>query len=149
MSLEQSLTADIVTAMKAKDATRLTALRMLKTALTNKGIEKARALEAAEELQVVSMLVKQRRDSIEQFTAGGRKDLADKESAEIAVLEAYLPASASDDELAQAVTAAIAQTGAAGPKDMGNVMKAAKVELAGKTVDGKKLNEMVRARLAG
>jgi uncharacterized protein len=149
MSLEQSLTADIVTAMKAKDVTRLTALRMLKTALTNKSIEKARALEAAEELQVVSMLVKQRRDSIEQFTAGGRKDLADKESAEIAVLEAYLPASASDDELAQAVTAAMAETGAAGPKDMGNVMKAAKAALAGKTVDGKKLNELVRARLAG
>jgi uncharacterized protein YqeY len=118
MSLEQSLSADIVTAMKAKDVTRLTALRMLKTALTNKSIEKARALEAAEELQVVSMLVKQRRDSIEQFTAGGRKDLADKESAEIAVLEAYLPAAASDAELAEAVTAAMAATGAAGPKDM-------------------------------
>lgn len=149
MSLEQSLTADIVTAMKAKDVTRLTALRMLKTALTNKSIEKARALEAAEELQVVSMLVKQRRDSIEQFTAGGRKDLADKESAEIAVLEAYLPASASDDELAQAVTTAMAETGAAGPKDMGIVMKAAKAALAGKTVDGKRLNELVRAKLAG
>lgn len=149
MSLEQSLSADIVTAMKAKDATRLTALRMLKTALTNKSIEKARALETAEELQVVSMLVKQRRDSIEQFTAGGRKDLADKESAEITVLEAYLPASASDEELAQAVTTAMAETGAKGPKDMGNVMKAAKAALTGKTVDGKKLNELVRARLAG
>ena len=149
MSLEQSLSADIVTAMKAKDVTRLTALRMLKTALTNKSIEKARALEAAEELQVVSMLVKQRRDSIEQFTAGGRKDLADKESAEIAVLEAYLPAAASEAELAEAVTAAMAATGAAGPKDMGNVMKAAKAALAGKTVDGKKLNDLVRARLAG
>ena len=149
MSLEQSLSADIVTAMKAKDVTRLTALRMLKTALTNKSIEKARALEAAEELQVVSMLVKQRRDSIEQFTAGGRKDLADKESAEIAVLEAYLPAAASDAELGEAVTAAMAATGAAGPKDMGSVMKAAKAALAGKTVDGKKLNDLVRARLAG
>ncbi|MEO8681648.1 MAG: GatB/YqeY domain-containing protein [Vicinamibacterales bacterium] len=149
MSLEQSLTADIVTAMKAKDATRLTALRMLKTALTNKSIEKARPLEGAEELQVVSMLVKQRRDSIEQFTAGGRKDLADKESAEITVLEAYLPASASEDELAQAVAAAVAETGASGPKDMGVVMKAAKAALVGKTVDGKKLNDLVRARLAG
>lgn len=143
------MSADIVTAMKAKDATRLTALRMLKTALTNKSIEKVRALEAAEELQVVSMLVKQRRDSIEQFTAGGRKDLADKERAEITVLEAYLPASASDEELAQAVTTAMAETGATGPKDMGNVMKAAKAALTGKTVDGKKLNELVRARLAG
>lgn len=149
MSLEQSLTADIVTAMKAKDTIRLTALRMLKSALTNKSIEKSRALEGAEELQVVSMLVKQRRDSIEQFTAGGRKDLADKESAEITVLEAYLPAAASDDELSQAVAAAITETGATTPKDMGNVMKAAKAALAGKTVDGKKLNDLVRARLAG
>src|SRR5918993_2064793 len=91
MSLEQSLGADIVTAMKAKDQTKLTALRMLKTALTNKSIEKGRALEGAEELQIVSMLVKQRRDSIEQFTKGGRTDLADKETAEIAVLESYLP----------------------------------------------------------
>src|SRR6186713_1959343 len=103
MSLEQTLGADIVTAMKAKDATRLTALRMLKSALTNKSIEKGRALEAAEELQVVSMLVKQRRDSIEQFTKGGRKDLADKEQAEIAVLDGYLPASASDEEISAAV----------------------------------------------
>ena len=106
MSLEQSLTADIVTAMKAKDANRLTALRMLKTALTNKSIEKGRALEGAEELQVVSMLVKQRRDAIEQFTKGGRQDLADKEQAEILILNGYLPASASDDEIAAAVTAA-------------------------------------------
>jgi uncharacterized protein YqeY len=147
MSLEQTLGADIVTAMKAKDATRLTALRMLKSALTNKSIEKGRALEAAEELQVVSMLVKQRRDSIEQFTKGGRVDLADKEQAEIAVLDAYLPASASDDEIAAAVKAAVAETGATTAKDMGKVMKAAMAALAGKTVDGKKVNEAVRASL--
>jgi uncharacterized protein YqeY len=147
MSLEQTLSADIVTAMKAKDATRLTALRMLKTALTNKSIEKGRALEAAEELQVVSMLVKQRRDSIEQFTKGGRVDLADKEQAEIAVLDAYLPASASDDEIAAAVAAAVAETGATTAKDMGKVMKAAMAALAGKTVDGKKVNEAVRRSL--
>ena len=147
MSLEQTLGADIVTAMKAKDATRLTALRMLKSALTNKSIEKGRALEAAEELQVVSMLVKQRRDSIEQFTKGGRVDLADKEQAEIAVLDAYLPAAASDDEIAAAVTAAVAETGASSAKDMGKVMKAAMAALAGKTVDGKKVNEAVRRSL--
>jgi len=147
MSLEQALTTDIVAAMKAKDATRLTALRMLKTALTNKSIEKGRALEGAEELQVVSTLVKQRRDSIEQFTAGRRQDLADKEQAEIVVLEAYLPAAASADEVSRAVEAAVAETGAAGPKDIGKVMKAAMAALAGKTVDGKKLNEAVRARL--
>ena len=147
MSLEQTLGADIVTAMKAKDQTKLTALRMLKTALTNKSIEKGRALEGAEELQVVSMLVKQRRDSIEQFTKGGRKDLADKEQAEIAILDAYLPAAASDDEIAAAVAAAIAETGAAGPKDMGKVMKAVMAGLAGKTVDGKKVSETVKAKL--
>jgi uncharacterized protein YqeY len=147
MSLEQSLTADIVTAMKAKDATRLTALRMLKTALTNKSIEKGRALEGAEELQVVSMLVKQRRDSIEQFTKGGRVDLADKEQAEIAILETYLPAAVSEEDMLAAVKAAVAETGATTAKDMGKVMKAAMAALAGKTVDGKKLNEAVRASL--
>jgi len=148
MSLEQTLGADIVTAMKAKDATKLTALRMLKTALTNKSIEKGRALEGAEELQVVSMLVKQRRDSIEQFTKGGRTDLADKEQAEIVILNAYLPASASDDEIAAAVTAAIAETGATSAKDMGKVMKAVMAGLAGKTVDGKKVSETVKAKLS-
>lgn len=147
MSLEQTLSADIVAAMKAKDATRLTALRMLKTALTNKSIEKARALDQAEELQVVSMLVKQRRDSIEQFTKGGRADLAAKEEAEITVLTGYLPASASDEDVAAAVAAAVAETGATGPKDMGKVMKAAMAALAGKTVDGKKVSEAVKAKL--
>ena len=148
MSLEKTLGADIVTAMKAKDQTKLTALRMLKTALTNKSIEKGRALDAAEELQVVSMLVKQRRDSIEQFTKGGRQDLADKEQAEIVVLNAYLPAAASDEEIAAAVAAAVAETGATSAKDIGKVMKAAMAALGGKTVDGKKVNEAVRARLA-
>ncbi len=145
MSLEQQLSADIAAAMKAKDTTKLTALRMLKTALTNKSIEKGRALEAAEELQVVSMLVKQRRDSIEQFTKGSRPDLADKEQAEIVVLEPYLPARRLDDEIAAAVAAAVTETGATGPKDMGKVMKAVMAALAGKTVDGKKVSEAVKA----
>ena len=140
MSLEQSLTADIVTAMKAKDQNRLTALRMLKTALTNKSIEKGRALEGAEELQVVSMLVKQRKDAIEQFTKGGRQDLA-------VILTGYLPASASDEEVEAAVTKAIAETGATSAKDMGKVMKAVMAGLAGKTVDGKKVSETVKAKL--
>jgi uncharacterized protein YqeY len=147
MSLENTLTADIVTAMKAKDQTRLTALRMLKTALTNKGIEKGRALESAEELQVVSMLVKQRKDAIEQFTKGGRQDLADKEQAEIVVLNGYLPAAASDDDIAAAVTAAITETGASSAKEMGRVMKAVMATLSGKTVDGKKVSEAVKAKL--
>ena len=147
MTLEQTLTGDIAAAMKARDATKLSTLRMLKAALMNKGVEKNRSLEAAEELQVVASLVKQRRDSIEQFTAGGRQDLATKEAAEIVILETYLPPSVTPEELDAVVTEAISETGAAGPKDMGKVMKAALARLAGKTVDGKKLNEMVRTRL--
>jgi uncharacterized protein len=148
MSLEQTLSADIVVAMKAKDQTRLTALRMLKTALTNKSIEKGRALDPGEDLQVVNMLVKQRRDSIEQFTKGGRQDLADKEQAEIAILTAYLPAAASDEEVAAAVAAAVTETGATSAKDMGKVMKAVMAALAGKTVDGRKVSEAVKSRLS-
>jgi uncharacterized protein len=148
MSLETQLNADIAAAMKAKDTVRLGTFRMLKTALTNKGIQVGRALEAAEELQVVSSLVKQRRDSIEQFTAGNRLDLAEKEQAEIKVLETLLPAGASESDIAAAVDQAITETGAAGPKDMGKVMKAVMAALAGRTVDGKKVNEAVRSRLA-
>jgi uncharacterized protein len=148
MSLEQKLTSDIGSAMKAKDAPRLSALRMLKAALMNKSVEKNRALEPAEEQQVVASLVKQRRDAIEQFTAGGRTDLSEKEQAEIGVLETYLPPSASGEELDRAVTEAIAETGATGPKDVGKVMKAAMARLTGKTADGKKVNELVRAKLS-
>src|SRR5262245_24016139 len=148
MSLEQKISADIAAAMKAKDAPRLSTLRMLKAALMNKSVEKNRALEGPEELQVVSSLVKQRRDSIEQFTAGGRTDRAQKEEAEIAILETYLPPSVSDEDLARAVDEAIAETAATTIKDMGKVMKAAMARLAGKTVDGKRVNELVRARLS-
>ena len=148
MSLTDTITADIATAMKAKDAARLTPLRMLKTALTTKSIEKGRALEPAEDLQVVAALVKQRRDSIEQFEAAGRTEQAEKERAEIAVLETYQPPAASDDDLAAAVDVAVASTGAASAKDMGKVMKAVMVALAGKTIDGRRVNELVRARLA-
>jgi uncharacterized protein YqeY len=148
MSLTDTIGADIARAMKARDATTLTALRMLKTALTNKSVEKGRALEGAEELQVVNAQVKQRRDSIEQFAAAGRHELAAKERAEIAVLDAYLPPAASDADIAAAVDAALAATGASGVKDMGKVMKAVMSALAGKTVDGKRVNEIVRQRLA-
>ena len=134
MSLETRLNTDIAAAMKAKEPVKLATYRMLKTALTNKSIEKGRALEAAEELQVVASLVKQRRDSIEQFTAGGRDDLAKKEEAEIVILEAYLPPSVSVEELERAVAEAIAETGAASPKDMGKVMKAVMARLAGAQV---------------
>ena len=147
MSLNDKVAAEITAAMKAKDAARLSALRMLKAAIMNKGVEKGRDLEDAEIQQVVSSLVKQRRDSIEQFTKGGRTDLADKEQAEIVILNTYLPASASDDEIAAAVTAAIAETGASSPKDMGKVMKAVMPKLAGKNADGKVVNEAVRRKL--
>jgi uncharacterized protein YqeY len=147
MSLEQQLNTDIAAAMKAKETVKLGTFRMLKTALTNKSIEKGRALEPAEELQVVASLVKQRRDSIEQFTAGNRPDLAAKEQAEIAVLETLLPPAASAEEIAAAVEQAVTETGASGPKDMGKVMKAAMAALAGKSADGKQVNEAVKARL--
>jgi uncharacterized protein YqeY len=133
--------------MKAKDAGRLSALRMLKAAIMNKGVEKGRDLEDAEVLQVVASLVKQRRDSIEQFSKAGRTDLVEKETGEIAVLEHYLPPAATAVEIEAAVKAAIAETGAASPKDMGKVMKAVMPKLAGKNADGKTVNEIVRRTL--
>ncbi|MGE0813667.1 MAG: GatB/YqeY domain-containing protein [Vicinamibacterales bacterium] len=147
MTLTDTISADIARAMKARDATTLAALRMLKTALTNKSIERGRALDGTEELQVVNALVKQRKDSIEQFDAAGRHDLSAKERAEIAVLDAYLPPAVGDEDLAAAIDTAIAATGAAGPKDMGRVMKAVMSALSGRTIDGKRVNELVRARL--
>lgn len=147
MSLNDKVSADITAAMKARDATRLSALRMLKAAVMNKGVEKGRDLEDAEILQVVSSLVKQRRDSIEQFEKGGRRDLVEKETAEIAVLQAYLPPAASPEEIDAAVAEAIAETGANSPRDMGKVMKAVMPRLAGKNADGKAVNEAVRRTL--
>jgi uncharacterized protein YqeY len=147
MSLNDKVAADITAAMKAKDAARLSALRMLKAAIMNKGVEKGRDLEDAEIQQVVSSLVKQRRDSIEQFSKAGRTDLVDKETGEVAVLEAYLPPAVTAEEIDAAVTAAIAETGASSPKDMGKVMKAVMPKLAGKNADGKVVNEAVRRKL--
>ena len=148
MTLEQQLSADIAVAMKARDTVKLGTFRMLKTALTNKSIEKGRALEPAEELQVVSALVKQRRDSIEQFTTGNRPELAAKEQAEIEVLETLLPPAASADDIAAAVEQAVTETGATGPKEMGKVMKAVMAALGGKSVDGKAVSDAVKARLS-
>jgi hypothetical protein len=136
-------------AMKAKEAVRLSALRMLKAAVMNKEVEKGRNLEDAEVLQVVASLVKQRRDSVEQFSKGGRTDLADKETAEIAILEHYMPPAISADEIEAAVAAAIAETGANSAKDMGKVMKAVMPKLAGKNADGKAVNDAVRRKLGG
>ena len=147
MPLSDTINSDITAAMKAKDAARLSALRMLKAAVMNKGVEKARDLDDAEVLQVVSSLVKQRRDSVDQFSKAGRTDLADKETAEIAILEAYLPPAASPEEVEAAVAAAVAETGASSPKDMGKVMKAVMPKLAGKNADGRVISEAVRRKL--
>jgi uncharacterized protein YqeY len=147
MNLTDKVGADITAAMKAKDAGKLSALRMLKAAMMNKGVEKGRDLEDAEVLQVVSSLVKQRRDSIEQFSKAGRTDLVEKETGEIKVLEAYLPPAASAADIDAAVAAAIAETGATSVKDMGKVMKAVMPMLAGKNADGKAVNEAVRRKL--
>ena len=147
MALVEDVNRAIAESMKAKDAPRLVALRMLKAAFMNREVERGRPLDENEARQVVSALVKQRRDSIEQFTKGGRKDLADKETAEIAVLEAYLPPAVDAGDLEKAVDAAIASTGATSAKDMGRVMKAVMAELAGKTVDGRAVNELVRRKL--
>ena len=148
MSLFTEVTAAIADAMRKQDAARLGPLRMLKAAFMNKSVEKGRDLDEAEERQVVSSLVKQRRDSIEQFTKGGRLDLADKETAEIAVLDAYLPPAVDPAALEKAVTDAVAETGATSAKDMSKVMKAAMAKLAGQTVDGKAVNELVRRKLS-
>ena len=142
------MTVAIADAMRKHDPVRLTALRMLKAALMNREAERGRALDEGESLQVVTALVKQRKDSIEQFTNGGRQDLADKEAAEIRVLEAYLPAPADPAAIDQAVSDAITETGATSAKDMGRVMKAAMAKLAGQSVDGKAVNELVRQKLA-
>jgi uncharacterized protein len=147
MGLNDQVGADIAAAMKARDSARLSALRMLKAAIMNKGVEKGRDLDDAEVLQVVASLVKQRRDSIEQFAKAGRTDLVEKETGELTVLQAYLPPSATPEEINAAVAEAIAETGATSPKDMGKVMKAVMPKLAGKNADGKAVNEAVRRTL--
>jgi len=139
---------DLTAAMMSKEELRLSVLRMIKSALKYKEIEKVRPLEDAEALQVLQTLVKQRRESVEQFAKGGRQDLVDKETKEIAILEAYLPAGASDSDMSAAIEAAVAETGANSPKSMGAVIKAAKARLEGKTVDGKTLSDRVKERLS-
>lgn len=148
MKLNDRVNADLANAMRAKDANRLVALRMLKTALTNKSVEKGRDLDDAEGLQVIGTLIKQRRDSIEQFEKGGRADLAAKEAAEITVLEGYLPPPVSEAELAQIIDAVVGDTGAASAKDMGKVMKGVMARLAGRTADGRVVSELVKRRLS-
>jgi uncharacterized protein len=148
MSLIEKIQQDLTAAMKNKDELRLSVLRMVKSALKNKEIEKMRPLENLEAQQVLQTLVKQRHESVEQFTRGGRDDLAAKEAAEIKIIENYLPPAPNDAEIARAIEDAIAETGADSPKQMGAVIKAARAKLEGKTVDGKVLSEKVRERLS-
>jgi uncharacterized protein len=148
MSYIERIQNDLTAAMKGKDELRLSVLRMVKSALKNKEIEKMHALDDLESLQVLQTLVKQRHESVEQFTKGGREDLADKEKKEISIIEEYLPAAPSDQEIHEAIEAAIAEEGADSLKQMGAVIKAARAKLAGKTVDGKALSDRVRDRLS-
>jgi uncharacterized protein len=148
MSLAETVQKDLVEAMRAKDELRLSVLRGVKAAIKHREIEKIRALDESESIQILQMLVKQRKESIEQFTKGNRPELAEKETKELAILESYLPAGASVAEMDAAIDKAIAETGAAGIKQMGAVVKAAKSGLEGKTVDGKALSDRVRERLA-
>lgn len=149
MSLTEQIQQDLVAAMRGRDALRLGTLRMIKTAFENKRVEKRAPLSDDEARAVLSTLLKQRRESAEAFRAGGRSELADREEAEVGIIEAYLPAAAAEEEIAQAIDEAIAETGAAGPPDMGRVMKATMARLASKTVDGRQVSALVTARLRG
>ena len=149
MKLIERISTDIAAAMRAKDQTRLAPLRMAKAALMNREVEKGRALDEAESQQVIASLIKQRRDSIEQFTKGGRDDLASRETAEIAALEAYLPPPVDTAEVEREIDAVIAESGTVTAKDMGRVMKAVMSRLAGRTVDGRAVSDLVRKKLGG
>ena len=151
MSLVEKIQQDITTAMKARDEVRLSTLRMVKAALMNRKIEKMAELDEKEAQQVLSTLIKQRKESIEQFTKGGRKEMADKEAAEITLIETYLPKAASQSEIEGGVKAVIAEMGSPTMKDMGTVMKNAMAKFAsqGIRVDGKVVSEAVKTELAG
>jgi uncharacterized protein YqeY len=148
MTLKEKIVSDLTDAMKAKDAGRVSTLRMVKANLMNRQIEKGSELTDEEVTKALQSLVKQRRDSVEQYQTAGRPELADKEAAEITVIEDYLPQAATAEEIYAAVDAAVAETGATTIKDMGLVMKSAMAKLAGKTADGKAVNEAVRSKLS-
>ncbi len=149
MPLIEQVQKDIVAAMKARDDARLSTLRMVKTALHNKEVEKRGPLDDKESLQVLSTLIKQRRDSIEQFTKGGRQELADKEAAEIVVIESYMPKALGEEEIAATVRATIAEMGSPTMKEMGAVMKNVMAKFAGARVDGKMVSDLVKQALGG
>jgi uncharacterized protein YqeY len=149
MPLLDEIQRDMTAAMKARDEARLNALRLIKAALKRHEVDTGKPLEAQTELKVLNTLLKQRQEAIEMFRQGGRADLAEKEEAERKIIEAYMPAEATEAEIEAAIRAAIQETGATSAKQMGAVMKAAQAKLAGKRVDGKALSEKVRARLSG
>ena len=149
MSLKDRITSDLTAAMKAQDAPRLSTLRMVKAAVQNREIEKGAPLTDDEMTRLFQSLVKQRRDSVEQYQKGNRPELVAKEQAEIAVIEGYLPQAATREEIEQAVAAAISETGATSMKEMGAVMKATQARLAGRTADGRTVSEIVKAKLGG
>ncbi len=149
MSLKQQIVSDLTASMKAQDAPRTSTLRMVKAAVMNREIEKGGELDDEEMMKLLRSLVKQRRDSVEQYEKGGRPELAAKEKTEIEVIETYLPQAASREEIEAAVAAAVAETGASEMKDMGRVMKTVQGALAGKNADGKTVSEIVKAKLSG
>jgi uncharacterized protein YqeY len=147
MTFLQRIEENLKSAMKNKDAERLSTLRMVKTALKNREIDKMAALTDEEAIKVLQSMVKQRRESIEQYNQGGRAELAEKEAAEIKVIEEYLPAALGEDAITKLVEETIAETGATSMKEMGNVMKVVMAKLAGQTVDGKVVNQIVKSKL--
>ncbi len=147
MTLAEQIEKDLVASLKAKEELKLSVLRMAKAALMNKKVELGKPVGDTEAIAVIRLLLKQRHDSVEAFRKGGREESAQKEEAEIKILEAYMPAAASDAEIEAAVAAAFAETGAAGAKDFGKAMKAAMAQLSGKNPDGKRVSEKVRAKL--
>ena len=147
MALLDRIQIDMVAAMRSKEEMKLNAIRMIKTALKKHEVDSMKPLDEATELQILGTLIKQRREAADMFRKGDRPELADKEEAELKLIESYMPAAPSDQEIQDAITAALSETGATSAKQMGLVMKAAQAKLAGKRVDGKALSEKVRARL--
>ncbi|MEJ7606444.1 MAG: GatB/YqeY domain-containing protein [Bryobacteraceae bacterium] len=148
MPLLERLQSEIVSAMKAKDEARLGTIRMMKAALKKHEIDSMKPLDEATELQILATLIKQRRESADMFRKGGRNDLAEKEEAELALIETYMPNSPTDEEIDKAIADAMAETGVTSSKQMGVVMKTATAKLAGKRIDGRELSERVRSALS-
>ncbi|MBI2149911.1 MAG: GatB/YqeY domain-containing protein [Acidobacteria bacterium] len=148
MTLQEKIQSHLADAMRSKDSLRLSVLRMMKSAVKNKEIDMMKTLEEGEVLAVLNTLVKQRKDSVEQFRKGGREELAQKEEAEIKIIREYLPAAASEEDIRRAIEEAVQETGAASIKDMGKVMQAARARLAGKSMDGGRVSQLVKEKLS-